>query len=77
VAVACCDNFGIVGKGKLLILNIVPHQPMEVVRVFEEHDAIFDCAWSEGDVNHIISGCGDGEVRLWDVGSGKLLFKSH
>lgn len=24
VAVSCCDNFGIVGKGKLLILDIVP-----------------------------------------------------
>lgn len=31
VAVACCDNFGIVGKGKLMILNIIPDQPMEVL----------------------------------------------
>ena len=34
VAVACCDNFGIVGKGKLMILNIVPDQPMEVFFIF-------------------------------------------
>jgi hypothetical protein len=37
------------------------------VRIIEEHDAIFDCSWTEFDKNLIVSGCGDGEVKLWDV----------
>jgi WD40 repeat protein len=50
---------------------------MEVVRVIEEHDALFDCAWTESDTNLILSGCGDGEVCLWDVSTGAILFKKH
>jgi hypothetical protein len=26
MAISCCDNFGLVGKGKLLILDITPGQ---------------------------------------------------
>ena len=36
VAISCCDNFGIVGKGKLLILDIVPGQSMTVLIVHEK-----------------------------------------
>lgn len=24
IAISCCDNFGLVGKGKLIILDIMP-----------------------------------------------------
>jgi len=47
---------------------------MEVLRVFDEHDAIYDCAWSEFNRNLILSGCGDGEIKLWDINDGKLIF---
>jgi hypothetical protein len=43
VAISCCDNFGIVGKGKLLVMDMeVMGGPMKVITIFEEHDAIFD-----------------------------------
>ena len=43
----------------------------------EEHDAIFDCSWSETHENLLLSGCGDGEVKMWDISSGKVLFDIH
>jgi peroxin-7 len=84
IAISCCDNFGLVGKGKLLILDITPglmkvsnSKNLKPVRIIEDHDAIFDCAWTEGDPNLIISGCGDGEVKLWRIDTGQCVFTRH
>ena len=35
----------------------------------KKRDGIYDCAWSEINENHLISSCGDGTIRLWDLGS--------
>lgn len=43
----------------------------------QDHDAIFDCAWTEFDPNLIISGCGGGEIKLWNITNGKLVFSGH
>jgi hypothetical protein len=45
--------------------------------VIEEHDAIFDCSWSESHENLLISGCGGGEAKMWDIATGKIVFEIH
>jgi peroxin-7 len=34
---------------------------------FDTKDALFDIAWSESHENQIITGCGDGSVKLFDI----------
>lgn len=33
-------------------------------------DGVYDCVWSEGYENVIISVCGDGSVKVWDIVNG-------
>ena len=30
-------------------------------------DALYDCAWSEENENHLVSSSGDGSIKLWDT----------
>lgn len=30
-------------------------------------DGLYDCAWSEENENHLVSVCGDGSVKVWDL----------
>ena len=36
-------------------------------RRFDTQDALFDCAWNELNENQIVTGGGDGAIKLWDV----------
>ncbi|GAA6014055.1 hypothetical protein JCM10207_000221 [Rhodosporidiobolus poonsookiae] len=73
LAVAGAANFGLVGNGRLSILNqqeggaalggggIVPEKG------FDTQDGLYDLAWSECHENQLATGSGDGSVKLWDV----------
>ena len=39
------------------------------VNSFDSRDGLYDCSWNEDNENHVISGSGDGSIKLWDVKS--------
>jgi peroxin-7 len=63
LAIGTSSNFGIVGTGRLWILNL----QAGVERMYDTQDGIFDVAWSEQHNNQLITGCGDGSIQLWDT----------
>ncbi|KAI9208870.1 WD40-repeat-containing domain protein [Polychytrium aggregatum] len=66
LACASASNFGIIGNGRLWILNVSPNN-VAVEKFYDTQDSIFDCAWSELHENHIATCSGDGSVKLWDT----------
>lgn len=66
IAVATSQNFGIVGNGKQYVLQMGPQGMVEVAQ-FDTLDGLYDCAWSEENENLLVSACGDGSVKVWDL----------
>eukprot|EP01017_Pseudomicrothorax_dubius_P010601 TRINITY_DN137_c0_g3_i4.p1 TRINITY_DN137_c0_g3~~TRINITY_DN137_c0_g3_i4.p1 ORF type:complete len:323 (-),score=53.38 TRINITY_DN137_c0_g3_i4:120-1088(-) len=79
LAFPCAENFGIVGKGKLLILDVLPEGRVACAASFDEPNAVFDCAWSEVAPNLIMIALGDGNVKLIDTNLKAIVhgFKDH
>lgn len=67
IAVASGANFGLVGNGKLFILDILPNGQMQVSNSFLTQDCLFDVAWNELHQNQMVVAQGDGTVRLFDM----------
>ncbi|BGP70007.1 hypothetical protein NBRC10513v2_003360 [Rhodotorula toruloides] len=78
LAVAGAANFGLVGNGRLSVVNQdVGAGPapgmgpggmgMRVEKGFDTQDGLYDLAWSEIHENQIATGSGDGSVKLWDT----------
>ncbi|ROW16563.1 hypothetical protein VPNG_01653 [Cytospora leucostoma] len=67
VAVASAANFGIVGNGRLFALGLTA-AGIEVEKTFDTNDALYDVAWSELNENQILAACGDGSIKLFDLG---------
>ena len=67
LAVATGSNFGLVGNGKLFILDIDPHGRMVESNSFLTQDGLFDVAWNEGHANQVLAAQGDGSLRLFDI----------
>eukprot|EP01084_Bolivina_argentea_P036421 67381_1 len=66
------DTRGIIAKSSILPnqmqqQQIVQPLPCKQLAIFNTNDGIYDCAWSELNENHLLSACGDGKIRLWDV----------
>ncbi|KAJ1550531.1 peroxisomal targeting signal 2 receptor [Nowakowskiella sp. JEL0078] len=66
LACASASNYGIVGNGKLWILNVGP-QGIVVETTYDSQDGLFDCAWNEYHENQLVTSSGDGSIKLWDV----------
>lgn len=66
VAVAGSQNFGIIGNGKQFVLQFGPEGIREVA-AFDTQDGLYDCCWSEENENILVSACGDGKIKVWDV----------
>ena len=64
LAVTCSANFGIVGKGRVYVMGLLPNGQMEPQAVFDEPDAVFDCSWSENMASFLLAACGDGSVKV-------------
>lgn len=75
LAFTCAQNFGIAGKGKLIILDLLPEHQMKPVKVLEHKDAVFDCSWTEMNPKLIASGCGNGVILIWDVEQEKVVME--
>lgn len=71
MAFASSENFGIVGRGKLMILDILPDGKIAPFRTFDHPDAVFDLSWSELNENLIFSAGGDGAITMFDITKGQ------
>ncbi|KJZ79895.1 hypothetical protein HIM_00609 [Hirsutella minnesotensis 3608] len=67
IAVATSANFGIVGNGRLFTLALTA-QGIQVEKTFDTNDALYDLAWSEINENQLVVACGDGSLKLFDLG---------
>ncbi|CRK43092.1 Peroxisomal targeting signal 2 receptor like protein [Verticillium longisporum] len=67
LAVATSANYGIVGNGRVFALGLTA-RGIEVERTYDTNDAQYDLAWSEINENQLIVACGDGSIKLFDVG---------
>ncbi|ORY26493.1 WD40-repeat-containing domain protein [Naematelia encephala] len=66
LAVASGANFGLVGNGRLHILQISP-TGLNIVKWFDTQDCVYDVAWNESHENQVLAGCGNGALRLFDT----------
>jgi peroxin-7 len=68
IACGFSQYYGIIGNGRLSIfIQNSQTGVLEETRRFNTNDGIFDIAWSEANENHILTGCGDGSIKLWDT----------
>ncbi|KOS17785.1 Peroxisomal targeting signal 2 receptor [Escovopsis weberi] len=79
IAVGTSANFGIVGNGRLFALALTAHG-IQVEKTFDTNDAIYDLAWSEINENQLVVACGDGSLKLFDIGMKEfpvMIFHEH
>ena len=67
LAVASGANFGLVGNGKLYILDIDQNGRLQESNSFLTQDCLFDTAWNELHENQLVVAQGDGSLRLFDI----------
>ncbi|CAG5184689.1 uncharacterized protein ALTATR162_LOCUS11033 [Alternaria atra] len=66
IAVATSANFGLVGNGRLYILGLTANG-IVAEKWFDTQDSLFDSTWSESHENQLLTACGDGSVKLFDI----------
>lgn len=82
LAVASCQNFGIIGNGKVTVLALtgppppppphpgappLPPPNLTPVAEFDTRDGVYDVAWSEASDAVLAAACGDGSLKLYNV----------
>mmetsp|Transcript_5394 Transcript_5394/g.19014 ORF Transcript_5394/g.19014 Transcript_5394/m.19014 type:complete len:126 (+) Transcript_5394:124-501(+) len=67
IAISSAQHFGIVGNGFQSVFDLRPSGAVES-RAYMTQDAVYDCCWSESNEHHLVSACGDGSLKLWDLG---------
>ncbi|KAH9912766.1 WD40 repeat-like protein [Epithele typhae] len=71
IAIASAANYGLVGNGRLHLASLGPGPPgmpsINLDHLYETQDGLYDVAWSEIHENQLVSGSGDGSIKLWDV----------
>lgn len=80
LAVATGSNYGLVGNGKLIILDINSQGIISDTNSFMTKDGLFDLCWSEMHENQVVVAQGDGTLRLFDIKLQKYpiaIFKEH
>lgn len=71
LAVCAGANFGLVGNGRLSILNLTANG-IVCEKFFETQDCLFDLTWSEQHENQLLTAGGDGSIKLFDIGVGEF-----
>jgi peroxin-7 len=71
LCVSAGANFGLVGNGRLFILNLTD-RGIVCEKFFETQDCLFDTAWSESHENQLLTAGGDGSVKLFDINLGEF-----
>ncbi|AGO13684.1 AaceriAGL190Wp [[Ashbya] aceris (nom. inval.)] len=67
LAVASGSNFGLVGNGRLFIMDLTAQGTMVETNSFLTKDGLFDVAWNEKHENQVLAAQGDGSLRLFDI----------
>ncbi|KAL5575227.1 hypothetical protein UlMin_016926 [Ulmus minor] len=72
IAVATAQNFGILGNGRLHILDLSPSPspaapPITELASFDTADGVYDVAWSESHESLLVAAIADGSVKLYDL----------
>lgn len=67
LAVSTGSNFGLVGNGKLFVLEINGNGSIQEKNAFLTKDCLFDVAWNELKANQVLAAQGDGSLRLFDI----------
>ncbi|KAK9132128.1 hypothetical protein Scep_011656 [Stephania cephalantha] len=69
LAVGTSQNFGILGNGRIHILDLAGAGAGAISESlsFDTADGIYDVSWSESNDNLLISATGDGSVKIWDL----------
>lgn len=67
LAVATAANYGLVGNGRLFVLNINHNGTINDQISWETQDGLFDVAWSEIHENQVVTANGDGSIKLFDL----------
>ncbi|KAL2938830.1 Peroxisome biogenesis protein 7 [Bienertia sinuspersici] len=69
LAVATSQNFGILGNGRLHVLDLSPSSPSSIAELafFDTADGIYDVAWSESHDNLLVAAIADGSLKLYDL----------
>ncbi|KAL7751073.1 peroxisomal targeting signal 2 receptor [Sorochytrium milnesiophthora] len=67
LCVASATNFGIVGNGRLWVLDVSPQGYLTPAKHFDTQDGLFDASWNEVNENQVVTASGDGSIKLWDV----------
>ncbi|KAL9114180.1 MAG: hypothetical protein Q9227_001952 [Pyrenula ochraceoflavens] len=66
IAVAASANFGLVGNGRLYILELTPNGIVPL-KWYPTQDALYDLTFSEAHSAHVLCSSGDGTLRLYDT----------
>ncbi|KAK6465374.1 WD40-repeat-containing domain protein [Scheffersomyces coipomensis] len=72
LAVASAANYGLVGNGRLFVLNIENTGMIQEQISWETQDGLFDVAWSEVHENQLTVASGDGSIKLFDLTVGQF-----
>ncbi|KAF7803324.1 peroxisome biogenesis protein 7 [Senna tora] len=69
VAVATAQNFGILGNGRVHVLDLSPNpgQPISELVAYDTADGVYDVAWSESHDSLLVAAIADGSVKLYDL----------
>ncbi|GAB2301211.1 peroxisomal targeting signal 2 receptor [Dionaea muscipula] len=68
LAVATAQNFGILGNGRLHVLDLSPSpSPVTEFAAFDTADGVYDLAWSESHENLLVAAVADGSLKLYDL----------
>jgi peroxin-7 len=68
IACAFSQYYGFVGNGRLSIFSQNSQTGvLEEIQRFNTNNGIFEIEWSEVNENQILTGSGDGFLRLWDI----------
>lgn len=67
LAVAAAANYGLVGNGRIYILDVGPDGVIRPEKEFETQDGAFSLTWSETHEHHVATAHGDGTVKVFDI----------
>ncbi|EGN96839.1 hypothetical protein SERLA73DRAFT_170214 [Serpula lacrymans var. lacrymans S7.3] len=71
IALASAANFGLVGNGRLHLVSLAPGPggvpALNLDKQYDTQDGLYDVAWSEVHENQLVTGSGDGSIKLWDI----------
>ncbi|CEH13233.1 Peroxisomal targeting signal type 2 receptor [Ceraceosorus bombacis] len=76
LALAGAANYGLVGNGRVHIFGTGAiggagrgggAAGIRVEKGFDTQDGLYDVAWSEMHENQLVTGSGDGSIKLWDI----------